>query len=128
MEAFYEGGQGLVGAVVPYMEYKKREKSECSNHRGISLLNTVYKILATAINNRLKTYAEDMLRQEQNGFRRNMSTTENIFIMQQILEKCYEYNIEMYVLFTDFKQAFDSVDRQKTIQILKELRIPNRLV
>jgi len=42
-----------------------------------------------------------------------MSTTDNIFIMQQILEKCYEYNIEMYVLFIDFKQAFDSVDRQK---------------
>ena len=42
-----------------------------------------------------------------------MSTTDNIFIMQQILEKCYEYNIEMYILFIDFKQAFDSGDRPK---------------
>ena len=108
--------------------YKKGEKSECSNYRGISLLNTAYKILATVINNRLTTYAEDLLSQEQNGFRRNRSTTDNIFIMRQILEKCYEYNIEMHVLFIDFKQAFDSVDRQKTIQILQELRIPNKLV
>ena len=38
---------------------------------------------------------------------------DNIFIMRQILEKCYEYNIEIDLLFTDFKQAFDSVDRQK---------------
>jgi hypothetical protein len=53
------------------------------------------------------------------------STTDNIFIMRQILEKCYEYKIEMHLLFIDFKQAFDSVDRQKTIQILQELRIPN---
>ena len=66
--------------------------------------------------------------QEQNGFRRNRSTTDNIFIMQQILEKCYEYNIEMHVLFIDFKQAFDSADRQETIQVIQELRIPNKLV
>ena len=91
-------------------------------------LNIAHKILATAINNRLKTYAEDLLSQEQNGFRRNRSTTDNIFIMRQILEKCYEYNIEMYVLFIEFKQAFDSVGKQKIIQILQELRVPNRLV
>jgi hypothetical protein len=41
--------------------YKKEEKSECSNYRGISLLNTAYKILATVINNRLKVYAEDLV-------------------------------------------------------------------
>jgi len=76
----------------------------------------------------LTTYTEDLLSQEQNGFRRNKSTTDNIFIMRQILEKCYEYNIEMHVLFIDFKQAFNSADRQKTIQILQELRIPNKLV
>ena len=109
--------------------YKKGEKSEHSNYRGISLLNTAYKILATAINNILKTCAEDLLSQEQNEFRRNRSTTDTIFIMLQILEKCYEYNIEMHVLFIDFQQALDSVDRQKkTIQILQELRIPNKLV
>jgi hypothetical protein len=44
------------------------------------------------------------------------------------IEKCYEYNIEMHVLFIDFTQAFDSADRQKAIQILQELRIPNKLV
>jgi sorting nexin-29 len=108
--------------------YKKGEKSGCSNYRGISLLNTAYKILATVIINRLTTYAEGLLSQEQNGFRRNRSTTVNIFIMRQILEKCYEYNIEMHVLCIDFKQAFDFVDRQKTIQILQELRVPNKLV
>jgi hypothetical protein len=107
---------------------KKREKSGCSNYRGNSLLNTAYKIIATVINNRLTICAEDLLNQEKNGFKRNRSTTDNIFIMRQVLEKCCEYNIEMHVLFIDFKQAFDSVDRQKTIQILQELRVPNKLL
>jgi len=34
----------------------------------------------------------------------------------------------MHVLFIDIKQDFDSVERQKTVQILEELRIPNKLV
>ena len=34
----------------------------------------------------------------------------------------------MHVLFIDFKQAFNSVDRQKNILILQELRIPDKLV
>jgi len=55
--------------------YKKGEKSECSNYREISPLNTAYKILATVINNIPTTYAENLLSQEQNGFRRNRSTT-----------------------------------------------------
>ena len=103
--------------------YKKGEKSECSYYRGISLRNTAYKILAKVINNRLTTYTGDLLSQKQNGFRRNRSTRDNIFIMRQILEKCYEYNIEIHLLFIDFKQAFDSADRQKTIQIIQEVRI-----
>jgi sorting nexin-29 len=60
--------------------YKKGEKSKCSNYRGISLLNTAYKILATVINNRLKTYAEDLLSQKQTRFRRHRSTMDNVFI------------------------------------------------
>jgi hypothetical protein len=60
---------------------KKGEKSECSKCRGISLLNTTYKILATAINNRLKTYAEDLLSEEQNVFRKNRSTMYNIIYL-----------------------------------------------
>jgi len=52
----------------------------------------------------------------------------NIFITRQILENYYEYNTEIHVLFIEFKQAFDSVDRQKTIQIIQELRMPNKLV
>jgi len=48
--------------------------------------------------------------------------------MRQMLEKCYEHYIDLLVLFIDFKQAFESVDREKTIEILQELRIPNKFV
>jgi hypothetical protein len=114
--------------LIIYPIYKKGEKFEFSNNRLITLLNTAYKIPATVISNRLTASADDLLSQGQNGFRRNRSTTDSIFITQQILVKCYEYDIEKRVLCIGFEQALGSVDRQKIIQIFYRTEISNMLI
>jgi sorting nexin-29 len=108
--------------------YKKGGKSECNIYRGISLLNIVYKIIAAVINKRLNQYAEELIGEYQNGYRNNRATTDNIFVMRQIFEKCHEYYIELYILYFDFKQAFDTVNRQIMLQRLQETGIPNKLI
>jgi len=47
----------------------------------------------------------------QMGFGTNRSIRDNIFIVRQIYEKCYEYNIDLHNIFIDFSQAFDTVHR-----------------
>jgi len=42
----------------------------------------------------------------------------------EILEKCYEFGIELHNVFIDFKQAFDEVSRPKIYESLKVLKIP----
>jgi len=42
-----------------------------------------------------------------------MGTTDNICIFRPTIEKAYEYKIYLHVLFVDFKQAFDSIERIK---------------
>jgi sorting nexin-29 len=92
--------------------YRKGEKLECCNYRGISLLTIVYEIPAAAINNRLTQCAEDLIEEYQNGFRNNRAATDNIYVMCQILEKCCECNIGLYFLYIDVKRAFDTVNRR----------------
>jgi len=62
------------------------------------------------------------------GFRSNRSTTDNIFIVQQIFEKCYEYDIELHNIFVDYSQAFDSVNRNKITECLTTYDIPKKLI
>ena len=70
--------------------YKKGDKSDCSNYRGISLLPTTYKILSNILLSRLTPYVEEIIEDHQGGLRRNRSTTDHIFCIRQILEKKLE--------------------------------------
>jgi hypothetical protein len=67
--------------------YKKSDKTDCSNYRGISLLTTTYKILPTIHLSWLTPYAEEIIGDHQCGFGHNRPTTDHIFSIRQILEK-----------------------------------------
>jgi hypothetical protein len=41
--------------------YKKGDKTDCSNYRGISLKPTTYKILSNILLSRLTPYAEEII-------------------------------------------------------------------
>ena len=41
--------------------YKKGDKTDCSNHRGISLLPSTYKMLSNILLSRLTRYAEEII-------------------------------------------------------------------
>jgi hypothetical protein len=65
----------------------------------------------------LSTTVESKLEDCQMEFRPNQSTTDNLFIVRQITEKCHKFNTELHV-FTDYTQAFDSVYRDKITKCL----------
>ena len=110
--------------------YKKRDKTDCNNYRGISLLPTTYKILSNILLSRLIPYAEEVIGDHLCGFRRNRSTTDHtcIFCIRQILEKKWEYSEAVHQLFIDFKKAYDSVRREVLYNILIEFGLPKKLV
>jgi hypothetical protein len=64
--------------------YKKGDKTDCNNYRGILLLPTTYKILSNILLSRLIPYAEEVIGDHQCGFRRNRLTTNHIFCIRQI--------------------------------------------
>jgi len=108
--------------------YKKGDKTDCSDYRGISLLPTTYPILSSILLSRFTPYAKEIIWDHQCGFRRNRSTTDHIFCIRQILEINWEYNEAVHQLFTDFKKAYDSVKREVLYNILIEFLIPMKLV
>jgi hypothetical protein len=91
-------------------------------------LPTTYKILSNILLSRLIPYAEEIIGDNQCGFRRKSSTTDHMFCIRQILEKNWEYNEAGHQLYIDFKRAYDSVRREVLYNILIEFGIPRKLV
>ena len=81
--------QDLRDAVIVSVHKNMREKSDCSNYRGITLLSTAGKILARVLLNRLiPTIVQEKTPKSHSGLRSNRGTVDMIFVLRQIQEKC----------------------------------------
>ena len=119
----------LRDAVIVSLYKNKGEKSDCSNYRGVTLLSIAGKILARVLLDRLiPAIAEEVLPESQCGFRANRGTTDMIFVLRQIQEKCREQNMALYAAFIDLTKAFDTVSREGLWRILGKLGCPPRFL
>ena len=76
----------------------------CQNYRTISLISHLSKVMQTVILNRLKFQAEEIIAEEQAGFRAGRSTTEQNFSPRILCEKYLLHQQNLYHVFIDFKQ------------------------
>jgi hypothetical protein len=89
--------------------YKKGDKLDCKNYRGICLLNVTHKVFAKILCDRLLPHAYAAVQHYQAGFQSGKSTTDQLFALRQILEKCNELNITTHHSI-DFKANYDTMD------------------
>ncbi|KAL3059301.1 hypothetical protein OYC64_011261 [Pagothenia borchgrevinki] len=106
--------------------FKKGDRADCGNYRGISLLSTIGKALARVLANRLTPLSESILPESQSGFRPNRGTTDMIFTTRQLQEKCREQNQPLYMAFIDLTKAFDSVNCQALWLVLAKIGCPEK--
>ena len=96
----------------------------CLRERDLGLAK-IYKAL---LRNRIEPKIDNILRKNQNGFRKNRSTTSQISTIRRILEGVRAKNLQATLIFVDFTKAFDSIHRGKMEQILLAYGIPKETV
>jgi len=99
------------GYVIPL--HKKGDIEKVDNYRGITLLSTLGKLFTRIINNRLTKWAEDyyIYIEAQSGFRSNMGTIDNVFVLHNIIAHMLNKKETLYCAFVDFTKAFDYIVR-----------------
>ena len=115
----------------------KGSKSDPSTYRAIQIGSTLSKILAILIINRMKSWYEKQLLDQQQGFRSGRGTSDGIYIIKRVQQITNKMKKPCYALFIDLTAAFDKVNRkmmfraisnrlsshaeQKLIQVLESL-------
>ena len=112
--------------VLPLPE--KGDLSYCNNNRGITLLDIARKVFFTIMLLRVKAQLDCKMGENQAGFRKGRSCVDQIFTLNQIIEKCLDQQLPCLINFIDFKAAFDSVHRPSLWEILKIYGIPTKII
>ena len=90
--------QWQISVLIP--NHKKGDK-KCTNYRGISLLSLPGKVYAKCLKKRCHKIVEPHLQNAQYKFCPCRSIMNQIFALQQVFEKSWEYAKVMYICFVD---------------------------
>ncbi|VDP25893.1 unnamed protein product [Schistosoma curassoni] len=78
--------------------------------------------------NRMKDCVDAQLRDQQAGFRKDRSCTDQIAKVRIIVEQSIEWNSSLYINFIDFEKSFDSVDRTTLWKLLRHYGVTQKIV
>jgi len=108
--------------------FKKKDKLDCNNYHGISLLCHSSKIFTSVILERIRNKTEELLPEEQAGFRKGRSTIDQIFTLRRMAEKYVDFSRDLFICYIDFKKAFDSVWRKGLWKVMRNLGYPEKII
>ena len=98
---------------------KKPQARKCGDHRTISLISHVGKVIARILNRRMESKIEAVMGEDQFGFRKGRGTRDAIGMMRIITERVLDEKETLYVAFIDWQKAFDRVNWEMLLKMLK---------
>ena len=78
--------------------------------------------------NRLQPQTENIIAEEQAGFKAGKSTTAQIFNLRILCEKHFQHQQDLYHVFIDFKKAFDRVWHAASWATMKKYNVSTSLI
>ena len=108
--------------------FKKGDRRVLDNWRPISLLNIDYKILARVLSQRLQKVLHQIVSFDQTGYIRGRSASDNIRLVQDVIDYCTILEKQGLILFLDFKQAFDCVRHDFLFETLKRFNFKESFI
>ena len=108
--------------------YKKGNPEEPENYRPLSLLNTLFKVMAAIIKNRVEGELEKQIGETQFGFRKGKGTTQAIYVARRLQEFAERVGLRAQFVFLVWEKAFDKIFHGWLMEALKSYGLPEGIL
>ncbi|XP_062714028.1 uncharacterized protein LOC134290835 [Aedes albopictus] len=108
--------------------HKSGDKKDVKNYRGITSLSTASKLFEIIVSDRLMRASKAYISSDQHGFIPGRSVATNLLDLTTTCLTAMEERMQVDVIYTDLKAAFDKIDHKVLICKLSRLGISNRLL
>ena len=109
---------------------KVKNTKKIKEHRPISLLPTIGKLLEQLLAAKINKWAEtnNKFNVEQSGFKKQRSTMDHMFQFVQDFQTSKNKKRKMHAAFIDFEKAFDKIIHIYLIKKLNDLKMPSDIL
>ena len=110
---------------------KTEDTRSAKNFRPIACQNITYKIYTGILNKFLENHCinNDIIRLEQAGIKKeSWGCTDQLLINKMILDEVKKHRRNLFVMWFDYKKAFDSVPHNWMLKALELAKVPPNLI
>ena len=100
---------------------KKRGAEELKDFRPISLVGSLYKLLAKVLANRLKQAVGEVVSEYQHAFIQNRQILDAALIANEAVDSRLKVNIPRLILKLDIEKAFDHVNWDCLVSVMSKM-------
>ena len=100
---------------------KKNDASNIQDFRSISLVGSIYKILAKVLANQLKVVLDQLISESQNSFVRDRQILDFVLIANKCVDSQVKSKILEVICKLDIEKAYDHMNWEALLYLLKRM-------